>query len=118
MVFYVAASYGFDPTHPMRPAELLALAEFYETPAEAREALDGVGRHLALAAAERSLTKGSDHTMKAKLMHYAAKRMARRAAGRYVPFIGAPIGMVQNSAATKALGQRALLYYGGDQARP
>ena len=24
MVFYVAAAYGFDPRHPMRPAELLA----------------------------------------------------------------------------------------------
>src|ERR671919_258096 len=39
MVFFIAASYGFEPDHPMRPAELLALYGIYETPAEAREAL-------------------------------------------------------------------------------
>ena len=32
MVFYIAAAHGYDPRHPMRPAELLALAEIYETP--------------------------------------------------------------------------------------
>ena len=36
MVFYIAAAYGYDLRHPMRPAELLALWEVYETPAEAR----------------------------------------------------------------------------------
>ena len=33
MVFYIAAAHGYDPRHPMRPAELLALWEVYETPA-------------------------------------------------------------------------------------
>ena len=47
MVFYIAAAYGYDSRHPMRPAEYLALQGLYETPAEAREALDGVGRHMA-----------------------------------------------------------------------
>ena len=41
MVFYIAAAYGYDPRHPMRPAEYLALQGLYDTPAEAREALDG-----------------------------------------------------------------------------
>ena len=33
MVFYIAAAYGYDPRHPMRPAEYLALQGLYETPA-------------------------------------------------------------------------------------
>ena len=41
LVFFVAAAYGFDPTDPMRPAELLVLNGLYESPGEAREALDG-----------------------------------------------------------------------------
>ena len=32
MVFFVAAAMGYDPNHPMRPAELLALQGVYETP--------------------------------------------------------------------------------------
>ena len=42
MVFYIAAALGYDPRHPMRPAELLALQGVYPTAAEAREGLDGV----------------------------------------------------------------------------
>ena len=41
MVFYIAAAYGYDPRHPMRPAELLALLDLYATPEDARKALDG-----------------------------------------------------------------------------
>ena len=36
MVFYIAAAYGYDPDHPMRPAVLLALWEVYETLMAAR----------------------------------------------------------------------------------
>ena len=42
---------------------------------------------------------------------YLAKRMARRYAARLVPFIGAPIGAIQNGGVTKQLGRRALDYY-------
>ena len=56
MVFYIAAAYGYDPRHPMRPAEYLALQGLYETPAEAREALDGVGKRMAQAMVERALS--------------------------------------------------------------
>ena len=59
MVFHVGASFGFDPRHPMRPAELLTLTGVYPTAQEAREALDGVGRHFALAYGEGKL-RGED----------------------------------------------------------
>jgi uncharacterized protein (DUF697 family) len=113
MVFYVAAAYGFDPRHPMRPAELLALQGVYPTAAEAREALDGVGKRLAHALVEKGLSGGRDQRIIDRLVKYAGKRIARRYAGRLVPLIGAPIGAVQNAGATKDLGRRALAYYGG-----
>jgi EcsC family protein len=118
MVFYIAAAYGYDPRHPMRPAELLALQGVYSTPAEARAALDGVGKHLAQAVAERALSARGDGHLHRRLAKYLAKRFARRYAGRLVPLLGAPLGAIQNAAATKELGRQALAYYGGDQARP
>jgi hypothetical protein len=118
MVFYIAAAYGFDPRHPMRPAELLTLQGVYPTAAEAREALDGVGKRMAQALAERALSSGRNERIHARLAKYAAKRLARRYAGRLVPLLGAPLGAIQNAGATKELGRRALAYYGGDQARP
>ena len=119
MVFYIGAAYGYDPTHPMRPAELLALTGFYPTAAEAREALDGVGKHLAQAAVERTLTGGRERAVYERLLRYAGKRVTRRAAGRLIPLVAAPIGAVQNAAGTKQLARRAIVYYGGDaQARP
>jgi EcsC protein family len=111
MVFYIAAAYGYDPRHPMRPAEYLALQGLYDTPAEAREALDGVGRHMALAMAERALSSRNSDALHLKLARYIARRMARRYAGRLIPLIGAPIGLIQNGGVTKQLGRRALDYY-------
>src|SRR5262245_17222261 len=111
MVFYIAAAYGYDPNHPMRPAEYLALQGLYDTPAEAREALDGVGRRLAIAMAERALLNRNTDALHLRLAKFIAKRMARRYAGRLVPFIGAPIGALQNGNVTKQLGRRALSYY-------
>ena len=117
MVFFVAAAFGYDPNHPMRPAELLALHGMYETPAQAREALDGVGKRLAVAVVERSLA-GRNEAISTRLIKFAGKRIARRYAGRLIPFVAAPIGAVQNGGATKDLGKAALAYYGGSQARP
>ena len=117
MVFFVAAAHGYDPNHPMRPAELLALHGLYETPAQAREALDGAGKRLAQAVVERSLM-GRNEAVSTRLIKFAGKRIARRYAGRVIPFIAAPIGAVQNAAATKDLGRAALTYYGGPQAKP
>jgi hypothetical protein len=111
MVFYIAAAYGYDPSHPMRPAEYLALQGLYETPAQAREALDGVGKRMAQAMAERALIGGDRDALHLKLAKYIARRLARRYAGRLIPFVGAPIGAIQNGNATKQLGRRALDYY-------
>jgi hypothetical protein len=112
MVFYIGAAHGYDPRDPMRPAELLALTGFYPTPADARAALDGMGKHLAQAAVERTLFGGRDRSIYERLLVYAGKRVTRKAAGRLVPFIAAPIGAVQNAAGTKDLGRRAIAYYG------
>ncbi len=114
MVFYVAAALGYDPKHPMRPAELLALLNLYPTPAEARQALDGMGKRLAQAAAERSLRPSDRTGLHLLLARYLAKRLARHYTGRLVPLIGSPIAAVQNAGAAKRLGRRALAYYGGD----
>jgi uncharacterized protein (DUF697 family) len=118
MVFYIAAAYGYDPRHPMRPAELLVLQDVYRTAGEARQALDGVGKRLPHALAERALRGGGRQGLGGRLARYAGERIARRYAGRLVPLIGSPIGALQNAGATKDLGRRALAYYGGSQARP
>jgi hypothetical protein len=111
MVFYIAAAYGYDPNHPMRPAEYLALQGLYDTPAAAREALDGVGKRMAQAMAEQALLGRNTEALHLRLAKYVAQRVARRYAGRLVPFIGAPIGAMRNGSVTKQLGERALGYY-------
>jgi hypothetical protein len=111
MVFYIAAAYGYDPRHPMRPAELLALEGVYPTPAAAREALDGMGKLMAQAMVEKALSSRSADRLHRRLLKYLAKRMARRYAARLIPFIGAPIGAIQNGNATREIGQLALSYY-------
>jgi uncharacterized protein (DUF697 family) len=111
MVFYIAAAHGYDPTHPMRPAELLALEGVYETPAQARAALDGMGKLMAQAMVEKALLGRSSESLQRRLAKYLAKRLARRYAGRLIPFIGAPLGAMQNAAATKEIGKLALSYY-------
>ena len=112
MAFYIAAAYGYDPSHPMRPAEYLALQGLYDTPAEARQALDGVGKRMAQAMAEQVLLSNRrTDALHLRLVKYITKRLARRYAGRFIPFIGAPIGAIQNGSATRQLGERALKYY-------
>lgn len=116
MVFYVAAAFGYDPGHPMRPAELLALWGVYETPAEARAALDGLGKPMAQAVIESRLAGSGERGLSRKLVRYVGKRAVKRGAGRLVPLIGAPISAVQNGGSTKELGRRAIAYYGGEEA--
>jgi hypothetical protein len=111
MVFFIAAAHGYDSRHPMRPAELLALQGVYPTPADARRALDGMGKLMAQAMVEKALASRGSDRLHRQLLKYLAKRMARRYAGRFIPLIGAPIGAIQNGAATKELGRRALSYY-------
>jgi hypothetical protein len=117
MTFYVAAAYGYDPAHPMRPAELLALQGMYKTPEQARQGLDGVGKHMAQAMVEQALERDHD-ALHRRLVKYIAKRTARRYAGKLVPLVGAPLGAIQNAGATKELGRRVLDYYGGHGVQP
>ena len=111
MVFYIAAAHGYDSRHPMRPAELLAIQGFYETPEDARKALDGVGKLMAQAMVEKALASRSHDALHHRLVKYLARRFARRAAGRFIPLIGAPLGAIQNGNATKEIGRLALDYY-------
>jgi hypothetical protein len=111
MIFYIAAAYGYDPRHPMRPAEFLAIQGVYATPAEARAALDGMGKLMAQAMVEKALASRTTDRLHRRLVRYLARRMARRYAGRWVPFIGAPLGAIQNGNATKEVGRAALAYY-------
>lgn len=113
MVFFVAAAYGYDPAHPMRPAELLALHDLYETPAAARAALDGVGASLAVAFANRTLTRGREQTLQRRLLSFVGRRVAKRAAARAIPFLASPLSSIQNGRATAEMGERTLRYYGG-----
>ena len=76
MVFFIAAAHGFDPLDRMRPAELLVLYGLYDDPGEAREALDGAGRSLAVAAVNRALTGRDDQTLVSKLTAMLVKRGA------------------------------------------
>ena len=113
MTFYIAAAYGYDPRHPMRPAELLALQGVYQTPTEARQALDGAGKRLAQAVVERAIVGRKMDKLDRRLVKYLAQRLARHYGGKLVPIIGAPLGAMQNAGATKDLGKLALAYYGG-----
>jgi hypothetical protein len=114
MIFYIAAAYGYDPRHPMRPAELLALQGVYRTPADAREALDGMGKHLAVAVVERTISGRPMDRLHRRLARYLFQRMARHYGGKMIPIIGAPLGAMQNAGTTKDLGRLALHYYGGE----
>jgi hypothetical protein len=102
----------------MRPAEYLALQGLYDTPAEARSALDGVGRRLAVVMAGRALSGRRNDTLHLRVAKYFARRLTRRYAARFIPLIGAPLGAIQNGGVTKSLGRRALDYYGGEARRP
>jgi hypothetical protein len=83
----------------------------YTSPAEARRALDGMGKLMAQAMVEKALVGRSTESLQRRLVKYLAKRLARRYAGRYIPLIGAPLGAIQNAGATKEIGKLALSYY-------
>ena len=113
MVLHVAASYGFDVRHPMRPAELLTLQGLYPTAQDAREALDGVGRHMAVAFAEGKLSGSGEQTLRRRLLKMVGERVAHRAAGRLIPGVASPINAIQNGNAVAELGEKAIRFYGG-----
>ncbi len=113
MVFFIAAAYGYDPHDPMRPAELLYLWDVYETPAQARESLDGIGASMAATVVKTKLSRGSQRSLTNRMLRYVGKRTVKRMGGRMIPLVGAPISAIMNGGSTKDLGRRALKYYGG-----
>jgi uncharacterized SAM-dependent methyltransferase len=66
---------------------------------------------MAQAMVEKALTSRGGDRLHRRILKYLAKRMAHRYAGRLIPFIGAPLGALQNGSATKQLGKVALDYY-------
>jgi len=113
LVFFVAASYGFDPRDPMRPAELLVLRDLYPDPETARSALDGIGKSVAEAYLGEKLTRGREQAMLSRLLKFVGKRTASRAARRLIPGIGMVFNAAANERDTRALADRAIRFYGG-----
>lgn len=112
LVFYVAAAYGFDPGDRMRPAELLVLHDIYPDPAAARLALDGLDRPLAVHYADRHLGS-SDSQLVWRLTQMAGKEATQRLGGRVIPGLASILNAATNERATRALGDRAIRFYGG-----
>jgi hypothetical protein len=110
MVFYLAAAYGYDPHHPMRPAELLTLQDIYPTAAEARAGLDGVGRHMATQYVATRLER--EKAVTSRLLRMVGGQVAKRTVFR-IPLVSVPIFATQNARSTTRLGERAIAYYGG-----
>ncbi len=111
MVFFIAAAYGYDPHDPMRPAELLVLQEIYADPVEARAALDGAGRPIAAAYADKRMSK--DEALVRKLASFVGRRAANRLAGRLIPGVAVVVNAVSNERDTRALADRTIAFYGG-----
>lgn len=110
MIYFVAAAFGFDPRHPMRPAELLALQGIYPTPAEARVGLDGAGRLMATQFVASGMER--EKAVTSRLVGLVGGAVAKRTVFR-IPLVSIPIFAVQNARATARLGDRAIAYYGG-----
>jgi hypothetical protein len=108
-VFFIAASFGFDPHDPMRPAELLVLQGLYPDVAAAREALDGTGKRIA----EAVVTRGSDETLAGRLAKMVGKRAVKRLGARLIPGIAIAFNAIGNERDTRALADRAIAFYGG-----
>jgi hypothetical protein len=113
MVFFIASSYGFDPAHPMRPAELLVLHEIYPTAEEARAALDGVGTPLPLQMIDATLSRNADQALRDRLFRFAYQQAGRRLILKAIPLLSSPLSAAQNAQATSDLGAKAIRYYGG-----
>ena len=111
LVFFVAAAYGFDPHDSMRPAELLVLNGIYDTPAEARAALDGMGVSMAEAWIGGQLSR--DEALAFKLAKSVGKTSTKKFAGRLIPGFAILFNSVANRRDTNALAKRAIKFYGG-----
>jgi hypothetical protein len=113
LVYFVAASFGFDPLDRMRPAEQLVLQRLYDDVGAARAALDGAGKHVAQAMAESQLRGVRDQTLAARLARMIGTRTARHFAGRLIPGFAIAYNALANERETRALADRAIVFYGG-----
>lgn len=114
MVFFIAASYGFEPRHPMRPAELLFLRGIYPSAAAAREGLDGVGKMMAVQYLEaKSGDRESSASLVTELTVMAGRKAAKKGLIKLIPIVASPINAVENGGETAELGWKAIRYYGG-----
>jgi uncharacterized protein (DUF697 family) len=113
LVFFVAAAYGFDPHDRMRPAELLVLRDLYPDPETARRALDGMGKTVAEAYLGTRLEREREQAILSRLLRFAGKRTATRAARRLIPGIGMVFNAAANERDTRALADRTIKFYGG-----
>ena len=111
LVFFVAAAYGFDPHDRMRPAELLVLNGLYESPGEARKALDGLGLTVAEAWIGGKMQR--DEAIAYKLAKMVGKSSGKKMAGRMIPGFAIAFNSVANRRDTNALAKRAIKFYGG-----
>ncbi|MEA2295657.1 MAG: hypothetical protein QOE86_3296 [Solirubrobacteraceae bacterium] len=112
-VYFIAASFGFDPLDPMRPAEQLVLQGLFDSPGEARAALDGAGRHAARAMAESTLGSAQSEALARRLTAMLGKRTAKHLLARAVPGFAIVFNAVTNERDTRALADRAIAFYGG-----
>jgi len=111
-VFFIAASYGFDPLDPMRPAELLVLQDLYPDPSAARAALDGTGTKMTEAMVGARMGPSEDALTK-RLARMVGKRAVRRVGARLVPGFAIAVNAIGNERDTRALADRAIAFYGG-----
>ena len=111
LVFYVAAAYGYDPNDPMRPAEALVLFGFYQDPASARRALDGIGSTVVEAYVGSKLQR--DEALAMRLAKMLGVRSARKLAGRLIPGVAIAFNAIGNERRTRALADKAIRFYGG-----
>jgi hypothetical protein len=114
MVFFVAAAFGWDPRDPMRPAELLVLQGVYDDPYDARAGLDGTGQTIAAAVVGNLGER--DEKLTGRLLRMAGGHAGQRLGGKVIPGFASIVNSVSNGRETKALGRRAIAFYGGESA--
>lgn len=114
MVLYIAASYGHDPTHPDRAADLLVLQRVHRVAETARLALGvAAGRERAAALFTRPTVPlpRAVLLLGLRLARMAGVRVAKRVVAKMVPGAAIVLGSWANSSATRDLARRAMALY-------
>ena len=113
LVFFIAAAYDFDPSDPMRPAELLVLQRLYPDPVAARLALDGQGPAIAETWIDKSISGRDDKALVERLARMVGTKAGRKLGGKVIPGFAVIFNAVANERDTRALGDKAIDFYGG-----